>query len=434
MYDLGFLNGKIYLNGAFIEANLFCNKGKVSAITTEQLECTETVNAEGKMILPGFIDPHVHFASGENINASSDNFYSGSIEAALGGITTFIDSIGPVRDIDGLYDAFEKKQDMTERSVVDYGVHTILAGLLDDASEFLQNSVELGMPTVKLFTTYSANGRRTYDRDIAALLKSSKKCEARIVAHAENDDLLADGGQIPVSDLETSRPAVCERTAALNLCELAKSFDGLLYISNLSAGTTVKRIREQYGELLHRELVLESCPQYFRFDSSVYGTDKGSGYTMIPPLRSKRERDSLRCALDTLDVMGTDHHLLDFSLKQGKFLRNIPMGVSGLHYAFSSMYTLFGDKILPYYTENPAKIEGLYPHKGTLAPGADADVVVFDPETEWTVDDEKSIYHGMSMLGKVSSVFSHAKCVVQDDQFVGEEGTGSYQERKISVQ
>lgn len=108
------------------------------------------------------------------------------------------------------------------------------------------------------------------------------------------------------------------------------------------------------------------------------------------------------------------------------------MGVGGIRYGFTAMYTLYGEKILPKYTEHPARIEGLYPRKGTLLPGADADFVLFDPDAAWTVSDPESLYDGMQMRGKVCDVYQRGVPVVRDGAFVGRQGDGRYLERRLS--
>lgn len=434
MFDLGILNGRLYLDGVFTAGNLYCKDGKVSAVTTARLDCAKTVDAAGKWVLPGFIDPHVHFALTVGENTSGDDFYTGSVAAALGGVTTFIDFIDPVRDVDALHAAYAERRALAAPSAVDYGLHCTVKGLDGDPAAFLNETAALGMPTVKLFTTYSSSGRRTRDRDIAALLTHSKACGARIVVHAENDDLLYEGTDISVADHEHARPALCERTAVLHLCELAKACDGSLYIVHTSAGSTARRVREQYGDLLHKDVILESCPQYFWYDASVYGAADGWRYTMTPPLREKTEQDILRAEFGSIDVLATDHCPFDDALKQRAFVHEIPMGVGGVQYAFPAMFTLFGQAVLPKYTKEPARIEGLFPHKGTLLPGADADVVLFDPDQLWTVKDASSIYDGKALRGKVVSVFSNGRAVVEDGRFVGQKGTGAYLTRRLAAQ
>lgn len=431
MFELGFENGLVYLNGAFTRANLYCSGGSVAAVSGERLESAAVVDAAGRWVLPGFIDPHVHFALRVGENVSSDDFYAGSVQAALGGVTTFVDFIDPVRGVDGLREAFARRRDEAKQSALDYGLHACVRGLDDPAADFLKESVALGMPTVKLFTTYSSSGRRTRDADVFALLAASRAAGARVVAHAENDDLLREGPGIPVAQHAQARPALCERTAVLNLCELAKAADGLLYIVHTSAGGTACRVREQYPELLHGGVVLESCPQYFWLDDSVYQGADGWRYTCTPPLREAAERETLRAEFDTIDVIGTDHCPFDSALKNRPFTNEIPMGVGGIRYAFSAMFTLFGEKVLPKFTLNPARVEGLFPRKGTLAPGADADVVVFDPQAIFTVDDPASIYHGKTFTGRVNHVFARGRELAACGRFVGQAGAGRFLSRRL---
>lgn len=432
MFAFGLLHGLIYLNGTFVPGNLYVQDGKIAAVSGAELPCEQTQDAGGRMVLPGLIDPHVHFSLTVGAHTSSDDFYTGSVQAALGGVTTYIDFIDPVRSVGELHEAYRVRRALAERSALDYGLHCAVRGLEDAARPFLEETAALGMPTVKLFTTYSSSGRRTYDRDIAALLRESKRCGARIVAHAENDDLLYDGPDIPIAHHEQARPALCERTAVLNLCELAKACDGALYIVHASAGSTVRRVREQYAELLHGDVVLESCPQYFCFNADAYAGPDGYRYTMTPPLRAPEEEQLLRTEIDAIDVMGTDHCPFPDEWKRHPFTQEIPMGVGGIRYGFTAMYTLYGEKILPQYTENPARIEGLYPRKGTLLPGADADFVLFDPDAAWTVSDPESLYDGMQMRGKVCDVYQRGVPVVRDGAFVGHQGDGQYLERRIS--
>jgi dihydropyrimidinase len=450
--DLGILNGKIYLNGEFIHGNLYCKNGKVDTITTSFLPCKKEFDAAGKMVLPGFIDPHVHFRLSVGANTSKDDFYLGSVKGALGGVTTYIDFLDPVKNIQELEAAFLRRRELASVSVTDYSFHTTIANPTEEADKLLKAGRDLGLPSLKLFTTYSNSDRRTYDGYIDRLLYYSKELESRIVIHAENDDLISTAKDILVKDHEASRPVISERSEVIKLVEMAKERDGLLYIVHISAGSTVETlVRDYSSELKKGTLLMESCPHYFLKSSDCYLEEDGYCYTMTPPLRNEVERNLLRKYIEDINVIGTDHCPFDLKLKKALYTSQIPMGVGGIEYSFSNMYTEFGSSIIPKYTEAPAKAYGLYPYKGTLLPGADADIVIYADEVSCQIADEESIYHGRKLKGKVEQVFLRGNLLVDQGKFLGElaldeivskgqlgngkllQGNGSYRKRELKL-
>lgn len=428
--DLGIINGRIYAEGRFTEGNIYVKNGVIEAITSSILECSETYDAKGKMILPGFIDSHVHFSLGVGKNMSEDDFYAGSVNAAFGGITSYIDFLDPINDISELESQFEKRKSLAQRSVTDYGFHVTLGNFNGDVKALLKKSAELGMPGIKIFTTYESTKRRTKDSTIDDLLKYSKEFQCRIVVHAENNDLITENNVL-VKDHGKARPAISEISEVLKLAEMAKYRNGLLYIVHTNCGTTVERLKESFKEQLHSDIILESAPHYFKFNSSVYEKEDGYRYTMTPPLREEYERIKLNENIDGIDIIATDHCPFPEHMKNKKYTSDIAMGVDGVKYSFLNMYTLYHDKIIPKFTENPAKIHGLYPKKGSLMIGSDADIVIFDPEKITKVDDKKSIYDGQILEGSISAVFALGKMIVKDNKFLGKPSSGSYMARRI---
>ena len=445
--DLGILNGRVYLNGEFILANLYCKNGKVDTITTSFLPCVKEYDAAGKMVLPGFIDPHVHFHLSVGANTSKDDFYLGSVKGALGGVTTYIDFLDPVKNTQELEAAFLKRMELASSSVTDYSFHTTIANPTEDAEKLLKAGREKGMPSLKLFTTYSNSDRRTYDGYIDRLLYYSKELESRIVIHAENDDLISTAKDILVKDHEASRPVISERSEVIKLAEMAKERDGLLYVVHISAGSTVESLVQNYSsELKKGTILMESCPHYFLKASDCYSEEDGYRYTMTPPLRSESERNLLRRYIEDINVIGTDHCPFDLGLKKAVYTSQIPMGVGGIEYSFSNMYTEFGSSVISKYTEAPAKAYGLYPHKGTLLPGADADIVIYDDEVSSQIADEESIYCGRNLKGKVDQVFLRGNLIVDNGKFLGNhfsnehlskgkslKGNGIYRKRELRL-
>jgi dihydropyrimidinase len=428
--DLGIINGLVYLEGQFREENIYIKNGRIEAITKSYLPCEEEFDAEGAKILPGFIDPHVHFHLKVGKNTSKDDFYTGSVLGALGGVTTYIDFLDPIQSSTEFERAFRERMELAASSATDYSFHTTIAAPKEDAAKLLKAGIKAGLPSLKLFTTYSDTDRRTYDRDIDRLLQVSSELKGRIVIHAENDTLIDTRKDILIKDHEKARPVLSERTEILKLAEMAKEREGQLYIVHVSAGSSVKLLAQNYQEELKKgRVLLESCPHYFFFHSGYYEREDGYLYTMTPPLREEKEMLLLREQVDNLTAIGTDHCPFDNSLKREKYTSQIPMGIGGLQYSFLTMYEAFGEKIISKYTEGPAKAYGLYPRKGTLLPGADADIVILKGEAEHQIQDEASVYNGNKVKGSISHVFLRGEQIVRNGKFLG--GKGRFLKREL---
>ncbi|MDS0524614.1 amidohydrolase family protein [Clostridium sp. SHJSY1] len=382
------------------------------------------------MVLPGFIDSHVHFNLGVGRNISKDDFYNGSKKAALGGITTFIDFLAPINNLSELDNAFETRLDLAQKSVIDYGLHVTIGNLEGNVKKLLNKSALLGMPTIKLFTTYASTNRQTKDYYIDKLLKYSKETKTRILVHAENNEMIKEEN-ILVKDHEKSRPAISEITEILKLAEIASFRDGLLYIVHTNCGTTLEKLKTCYPNDLHSNIILESAPHYFRFNSSLYEKEEGFLYTMTPPLRSEEERIKMIKNIDAIDVIATDHCPYAKELKNKKYTSEIPMGVDGVKYSFLNMFTLFGESIISKFTIGPSKIHGLYPKKGTLIPGACGDIVIFDPNQTTKVIDDNSIYNSKTLRGKIIATISKGNFIVKESQFLG--GQGQFLQRRLEI-
>lgn len=423
MYDLGLVGGEVYIDGEFHKANLYSKNGSIVALSKEKLSCEQEIDAERKWILPGFIDPHVHFHLSVGENTSSDDFYTGSVEGAYGGVTTYIDFLDPIKEVSQLEEAFDHRRELARDSVSDYSFHTTIANPKGEMEDILKASIEIGITSVKLFTTYSNTDRRTYDHTIYELLKASKKYHSRIVIHAENDDLIEKNTDILVKNHEKSRPVISETTEIIKLAQMARETKGNLYIVHVSSGSSVKLLEEGFPkELKDRTIILESCPHYFLFNSECYEKEDGYRYTMTPPLRPEKERLLLRNEIEHIMTIGTDHCPFEQQQKKEKYTSKIPMGIGGIRYSFVNMFTEFGADIIDKFTEGPAKAYGLYPRKGNLLPGADADIVLFDPTGETMVNDSESVYHNRCFNGKIEKVFLRGQLMVDKDSFIGGKG------------
>ncbi len=438
MFDLAIVRGKVYRVGDLVNMNVYIKDGKIAALTSEILEAKEVYSADGLWVLPGFIDPHVHFKLRVGDWVSVDDFYSGSVSAAFGGITTFIDFIDPVKSKDEMEKAFRRRLNEASSSVVDYAFHATIASPVDPPEEIAWKAKDLGMGSIKLFTTYSSTQRRTYDGYIYELLTLSSDMGFVVVVHAENDEIikLHEGRNTPPRDHSKARPTIAELSEVMKLASMAKYTDGQLYIVHVSSGLTLREVVGKFFDVMGRNIVLESCPHYFWFDESMFSRDDGALFLMTPPLRGREEVELLREYFNALITIGTDHCSFMRSDKlEGSYTHEIPQGIGGVEFSFSLMFTLFGEAVIDKFTENVAKAYGLYPKKGTIEIGSDADIVVFDPQLEWEIGEHHGAadwnpYEGLRVRGKVLTTISRGKFVVKNGVFVGEKGWGNFIERK----
>ena len=419
MYDLGIINGKVYTELGFINTNLYVSNGKIAALSDEMFKCKTIENADGAKILPGLIDPHVHFSLTVGNNTSTDDFEKGSINGLLGGITTYIDFLDPVKKKDGIKKAFDERYSLAENSASDYAFHSCLANPTDSAEEMIREGLKYGITSIKLFTTYSNTDRRTYDNYIKELLIHSKENNVRIVIHAENDNLVDYNDRILIKDHEKSRDSLCETTEVLKLAQMARITGGNLYIVHVSSGITADIIAREYRkELENGRIIMESCPHYFIFNSSAYDKCDGYLYTMTPPLRAESERKLLCSNINYISTIGTDHCPFTDNMKNHKFTSETPMGIGGIKYSFLNMYSIFGDSVIKKFTSNVAKTYNLFPRKGALLPGADADIVIFDDSVTDTIKDNTSLYNGIEIQGKIVKVYLGGNCVVNNGKYI----------------
>lgn len=434
MYDLGIVNGHLYVDGSWVEGNLYIKDGKIAVISEGFEEAAEEYDCGGKIVLPGFIDPHVHLSMDAYPYKTVDSFYTGTVAAAFGGVTTiidFLDSAYSEADIEKLYN---ERMGLAQKSVIDYSFHAAIATLKGSVRAAAVNALDLGMPTIKIYTTYKEQGWNTPDRITDELLSLSKEYGLRILAHAENDDMLLKSDEIPVSMHETARPVSAETSEVVKLAEIAEYRNGDLYIVHVSSGNTVESLKKKYNKMLGSSLILESCPHYFTFSSDVYRESDGYLYTMTPPLRCTSEVEALRRNISYINTIATDHCSFRKINKCQSNINKIPMGVGGIEYSFQIMYNMFGNVVIDKFTKNTAMAHGLFPRKGILLPGADADVVIFDPLADCVLYEnhsacDYSIYNNARVKGQVVSTVSRGRFVVRDRVFCG--GQGAYIKRKL---
>ncbi len=427
MYDLAIINGKVYINGAFTKTNVYILGEKIAAIDEKVLVAKHTYDASERLVLPGLIDPHVHFALGSKMQ-SVDDFESGSMCCARGGVTTYIDFLDPISTSKEIKGALNKRMKLAKNSAVNYGFHLTLKDPKDIKS-IIAKLRYYNLKSIKIFTTYSDSGRRTYDPQIKELLEYSSLGDFIVMAHIEKDDLIDLDPEYTVSDLLKSRPSAAETEEALHIADLVKETKGRLYMVHLSSGRTLKALVEKYESLIGTSFFIESCPHYFRLTADKLKEADGYKYTMAPPLRTEEEREYLEKSFKYIYSIGTDHCSYTTAMKNHTYLKDIPMGIGGVEHSFDIMYTLFGDHCIAPMTINPAIRFGLYPAKGHINIGADADIIIYDTSRQRIIEgpignSDYTVYEGMLVNGRVESTIVGGNFVLRKGEFLG--GSGHY--------
>ena len=418
MNDLLIKNGLVFLKGKWVKTNLAVLGEKISYIGEKEVEAKEVLDVEGLKVLPGLIDPHVHFELNCGRVTSCDDFYTGSVCAAYGGVTTIVDFLDPTRNAEELEKSYYERIALAKKSLVDYHMHACIREPNGDLEEYVKSVRKLGMRTIKLFTTYSDTHRRTYDKDIKELLLLSMKYDVLITAHIENDELIDLRDEYTYKDLPVSRPSLSETSEALKLAKLVKETGGNFYMVHCSSGETLKALKEQFGDILGKNFFVESCPQYFVFNNSVLEEKNGKLFTFAPPLRSERERQLLTAYYKDVNAIGTDHCAFMKKEKDYPTLKGFPLGVGGVEHSFSIMYRRFGDEIIEKMSKNTGILQD-FPTKGELEVGKDADISIFkeipdfiEKENHGTCD--YSIYDGILGSGEFKHVLVRGKYVLKD--------------------
>jgi dihydropyrimidinase len=416
----------------------------------------ETIDAKGRYVIPGGIDVHTHMELPFGGTFAKDTFETGTRAAAFGGTTSIVDFAVQSKGKslrEGL-DAWHAKAE--GNAVTDYGFHMIMSDVNDDTLKEMDQLVAEGIPDFKLFTAYPG----VFFSDDGAIFRAMQqtgKNGGLIMMHAENglaiDVIAADtvnaGTTDPIGH-GLARYSVLEGEATNRVIRLAQAARVPVYIVHLSAREALNAVRMARDEGL--PAFAETCPQYLFLSLDDLGNGfEGAKFVCSPPLRTKDHQPELWRGLvkDDLQVVSTDHCPFDFhgqkDLGKGDF-RKVPNGLPGVEDRMDLMHDggVVGGKLtkerwVEITSTAPAKLFGLYPKKGAIAVGADADIVIYDPNRKHTIsakthhmDVDYSCYEGRSVQGGSDIVMSRGSVVVRDGEFTGRKGAGRFLKRSVA--
>ena len=416
----------------------------------------QVIKVEGCLIFPGGIDPHTHFDLPMGTFSTSDDFLSGSKAAVLGGTTTILDFATQFKGEtlkEGLANWHAKADG---RCYVDFGFHMAITDWNDQVAQEMTDLVYLeGVPSFKLYMAYK-NILQVDDGALLQALHQAGECGALVCVHCENGDVIdylvkearGQGKTAPYFHPLT-RPPEAEEEATHRVITLAQMADAPLYIVHLTCRGALQTVVD--AKLKGLEVYAETCPQYLLLNDSYYRSEgfNGAKYVISPPLRPANHQKGLWSGLQTgvIDTLATDHCAFNFKGQKDLGLNDfskIPSGAPGVETRMGLLYTygvmtgkLTMNEFVALTSTNAAKLFGLFPRKGTIAPGSDADLVVWDPRVSSTITVETlhqqvdyTPYEGFNQLGQATQVFLRGQQVVKDGRLQVTKPTGIYCSRK----
>lgn len=443
-------NGTLVLPTGLTKADLRIADGKITEIgPCLPLGDSAPVDAAGKLIFPGFIDTHTHFEMNKGLpNETADDWVTGTRAAVVGGTTCVLDFAEPLRgcSLASALDTWHGRAD--GRASCHYSFHMTIKDWDPRIRAELKDMTAAGITSYKVYLAY--DNLRVSDAAAYEVIRAVGEEGGVLGCHCENGDLVTEGiraqkaaGHMGPSAHPRSRPPLVEAEAIdrwLSIAELAGYPVNIVHLST-RRGLEVARAARSRGQ----ELYIESCPQYLLLNESKYQLSgfESAKFVLSPPLRAAADNAALWEALAAgeVDTMGTDHCSFDYdgvkTLGRDDFSK-IPNGMPGVEHRPVLMYTagvaagrITAVDMARVLAENPARLFGMYPHKGVLAVGSDADIVVWDPSARWTISVENQTqnvdytpYEGCSVQGRAESVYLGGERVVEGGRLVRENRGG----------
>lgn len=448
-------NGTVVTATDTFPADIYIEDERIHSLGRDlNVKATTTIDAKGSYIFPGGIDAHTHLDLPFMGTSSSDDFETGTRAALFGGTTTIIDFAfqkhgGTLREALSIW--HEKARG---KALGDYGFHVVVTDYNENVRREIKELVEKdGVTSFKTFMAYKG-ALMIDDAQMIGLMNETKKHGALVTVHAENGDL-ADSlvrdnvakGNLSPKYHALSRPEIVEAEATGRAIDLAYSNNHPVYIVHMTCEGALNRVREATKR--NQKVLVETCVQYLLLDDSVYELPgfEGAKFVMSPPIRKKKDQEALWKGIDQglVHVVATDHcpFCMDQKKMGEKDFSKIPNGAPGIENRMELMFSegvvknrLSLNRFIEITCTNPAKIFGLYPKKGTIAVGSDADLVIFDPKKSHTLSAKThhmrvdySSYEGWKVTGKVTTVLLRGAVAIQDEKCHLDKGFGKYLQR-----
>lgn len=442
--DLIIKNSEVINASGRFRADIGVENGRIVCIadTIDASACNNVVDASGKLVLPGAVDVHTHLSMPLAGTITSDDYFAGTRAAACGGTTTVFDF--------ALQDFNEKMTDTVKRrntmcapnAAVDYSFHVAVKDVSGGLLDGIADCVEMGIPSFKVFMVYDFG---VTDGVFFRVLQKAKEADALIEVHAENNELVKMLTEKYLSEGKTSawyhymsRPEFVESEAEMRAIQWAEAIHAPLYIAHVASKQGIEAVTKARDE--GYEIYAETCPHYLEFTKEVYKREDGRNFVCAPPMKGADSQEALWEAIrrGDIDTVASDHcPFRSFEKDWGKDdFSKIPNGCAGVENMYPYMLSAANEgrisfeRAVALCSADPARIFGCR-SKGEIAVGKDADIVIYDPEKEFTITNEKmhsdcdhTIWEGVTVHGYPVQTYSRGKLVYDDGKFVGERGWG----------
>jgi dihydropyrimidinase len=451
-------NGHIITATADFHGDILLEGEQIAAIgspgTFASIQSDAVLDAKGKYIFPGAIDVHTHMELPLPATVASDDFETGTIAAACGGTTTILDFANQQRG-HSLAEALQSWHRKAEgKAVIDYGFHITITDLASAPEAAMDEMIEAGVTTFKLLMAYPGTFM-VDDETIYRVLRRSARLGGLVMVHAENGiaidfivrETVASGHTAPLYHALT-RPAILEGEAAQRAITLATLAEAPIYVVHVSCAHSLEAVAAARAKGL--PVWGETCPQYLYLDDSCYAAPgfEGAKFVCTPPMRSEADKEALWVGLQRreLQVVSTDHAPFNYHGQKELGVRDftkIPNGLPGVEHRVVLLYEgVRNGKIgvqhfVDLVSTMPAKLFGLFPRKGTIAPGSDADLLIFDPERTMTISAatqhqhvDYTPYEGKRVQGVPDTVLLRGRVLVRNAEYIGGKGGGQFLVRK----
>lgn len=450
-------NGRVVTAASDYIADVFIEGEKISAIGKNlTVQADQIIDATDRLVFPGGIDPHVHLDMPFMGTYSSDDYETGTRAAMFGGTTMVIDFILQTQG-DTLHNALKAWQSRSEgKAIGDYSYHMAVTDFNDDvAKEVVQFINEEGITSFKTFMAYKG-ALMIDDGQMVQLMKVVKENGGLVTVHATNGDMIdsliakhrSEGKLSPLYHY-LSQPEVTEAEASARFTDMLHYTDCPGYIVHMTCEGALNAVRTATHR--NQKVFVETCTQYLVLDASLYEKDfEGAKWVMSPPLREKKDQTALWSGINQglVQVVGTDHCPFKWAQKlMGKDdFSKIPNGHPAIEHRMELLFSegvgqgkISLNKFVEVSSTNAAKIFGMYPTKGTIAIGSDADIVIFDPAKEHTISVDThhmnvdySAYEGWKLQGKTEQVIMRGKLAIDQNECLVKPGYGKFIKRGTS--